>query len=61
MFAGVFVRELQRCLQARLLSSVYVDYDSSDDLFDNDSRRQVYKCALLLLASARVQLFACVS
>jgi hypothetical protein len=48
--SGDFVRSLQRCIQERMLASVFVDYDPSDDLFDNDSKRILCGSRLIIIA-----------
>ncbi len=47
---GVFVRRLQRCLEERLLTCVYVDHDPSDDLFDKDSKRILCGSRVVIIA-----------
>ncbi len=45
-----FVRRLQRCLEERLLTCVYVDHDPSDDLFDKDSMRILCGSRIVIIA-----------
>lgn len=47
---GVFVRRLQRCMEEQLLTCVYVDNDPSDDLFDEDSKRILCGCRVVVVA-----------